>query len=270
MVARRNLQQLQEVDHLVVAPIADVRPGVVRVEHLPVEAVAHDAVRVVAIGGGGAGELEDHALDVTGEGERQRFPVLENVAPVALVVEDPLAVLALHLDGEDVPGAAGIAVAAAEGQRQVLVRQPLQVRVLLLARQRQKAAVQQRFGQRVEKRGLPLGHRAVGLADERLEVGAGNLVAAVGDSAAHDVEQGVREMPVRAEIVAGELEAVGGGHDANQVARAALDVLVKLRAQVLRRLEEADQEPRRWRHPDRPPPPCSTLCGRPREAPAGC
>ena len=39
-------------------------------------------------------------------------------------------------------------------------------------------------------------------------------------------------MPVRAEVVAGELEAVGGGHDANQVARAALDVLVKLRAQV--------------------------------------
>ena len=39
-------------------------------------------------------------------------------------------------------------------------------------------------------------------------------------------------MPPSAEIVAGELEAVGGGHDANQVPRAALDVFVELGAQV--------------------------------------
>src|ERR1035438_6512583 len=87
-----------------------------------VEAVAHDAIWVVAIGGGGAGKLEDHALDVTGKRQRQRFPVLENVAPVALVVEDPLAVLGLHFDGEDVPRPAGIAVTPAERQRQVFVR----------------------------------------------------------------------------------------------------------------------------------------------------
>ena len=122
MVARRNFQQLQEVDHLVIAPIADVRPRVVRVQHLPVEAVAHDAIWVVAIGGGGAGKLEDHALDVTGKRKSQRFPVLENVAPVALVIEYPLAVLGLHFDGEDVPRPAGIAVTPAERQRQVFVR----------------------------------------------------------------------------------------------------------------------------------------------------
>ena len=92
MITRRDLQQLQEVNDLVVAPVPDVGPGIVRIEHLPVEAVAHDAVRIVAVGGGGVDELEDHALDVTGERQRQRFPVLEDVAPVALIVEYPLAV----------------------------------------------------------------------------------------------------------------------------------------------------------------------------------
>src|ERR1017187_4576570 len=48
-------------------------------------------------------------------------------------------------------------------------------------------------------------------------------------------------MPVCAEVVARELETVGGGHHANQVARAPLHVLVKLRTQVSTGLEEADQ-----------------------------
>ena len=126
----------------------------------------------------------------------------------------------------------------AEGQRQVLVRQPLQVRVVLPARQLEQTAVQQCFVERVQERRLPLGHFAVGLADERLEVGAGNHVPAVGNSAAHHVEQRVREMPVRAEIVAGKFQTVGGRHDANQAASAAPDILVKLHAQVAASLEE--------------------------------
>ena len=48
-------------------------------------------------------------------------------------------------------------------------------------------------------------------------------------------------MPLRAERVARELQAVGLGHDSNQVPRAPLDVLVDLGAQILSGFEEPQQ-----------------------------
>jgi hypothetical protein len=60
VVCLAGFQQLEQVDHLVVAPVADVAPGVVGVDHLPVDAVAADAVGVVAIGRHRADKGRDH------------------------------------------------------------------------------------------------------------------------------------------------------------------------------------------------------------------
>lgn len=100
-----GFEELEEVDDLVVAPVADVAPGVVRFCDLPLEAVAGDAVGVEAVGGGGVEESGDEGVEVMGEGVGEGFPVLEDVAPVALVVEDGLAGWAGGADGEAVPGA---------------------------------------------------------------------------------------------------------------------------------------------------------------------
>ena len=85
-----------------------------RINHLPLEAVAGNSVRVVAIRGRGIEELEDHAFQVTRERKRQSFPILENVSPVSLVIEHLPPVLVFDFNGKDIPWAAGIAVAPAE------------------------------------------------------------------------------------------------------------------------------------------------------------
>ena len=78
----------------------------------------------------GVDELGDDVLDELGIAERQRLPVLEDVPPVPLEVRAPgLPSRVAHLDVEAVPGPAGIAVAAAEGEGEVLVGEPLEVRV---------------------------------------------------------------------------------------------------------------------------------------------
>ena len=60
--ARRDLQELLQVDDLVVAPVADVGPRVALVRHLPLDAVAGDPVRVVAVRRGRAQEDADHPV----------------------------------------------------------------------------------------------------------------------------------------------------------------------------------------------------------------
>jgi hypothetical protein len=87
MVAARQLDELREVDDLVVTPVPDGRPRVVRLRHLPIDAFVRDAVRVVAIRGRGVHELDDDALDEIWVRHAQRFPVLEDVAPIALKAE---------------------------------------------------------------------------------------------------------------------------------------------------------------------------------------
>ena len=85
LVLLPRLEQAQQVDDLVVAPVADVAPRVVGVGHLPVDAVARDAVGVVAVDRRRVDELGDDVGEVAGERLQQRLPVLEDVAPVALV-----------------------------------------------------------------------------------------------------------------------------------------------------------------------------------------
>ena len=83
----RYLQQLLQVDNLMIAPIANIGPRVFRLWHLPLDAGAGDAIRIITVGGGGIEEFGDDARDVVGIGQGQRLPVLEDIAPVALVIE---------------------------------------------------------------------------------------------------------------------------------------------------------------------------------------
>ena len=100
MVAVRSLLELQEVDHLVIPPVADEGPGIIRIDGLPFEALPLDAIGVVAIRGGGVRKLEDHAFEDTRVGKGQRFPILEDVAPIALVVQHRLALGVLEANRE--------------------------------------------------------------------------------------------------------------------------------------------------------------------------
>ena len=129
MVGARQLEQSEQVTDLMVAPVADVRPGIPRLEDLPVHARSGDVVRVVPVGGRGVDELADHAVQVLGKGEAESFPVLEDVAPVPLVVQTFRSIGVLQLDREVIPGAAGVAMAPAERDGKVLLTQPLQLQV---------------------------------------------------------------------------------------------------------------------------------------------
>ena len=60
-------------------------------------------------------------------GEREGLPVLEDVAPVALVGEDAAALVVPDVDVESVPRSARVAVASAEPEGQVLERQSLEI-----------------------------------------------------------------------------------------------------------------------------------------------
>ncbi len=71
--------------------------------------------------------MKYHTLNIFWVRIGQRFPVLENVTPIAFVIEALRAVFFFDVDGKAVPGSAWIAVAAAEGQRQVSVAQADQV-----------------------------------------------------------------------------------------------------------------------------------------------
>jgi hypothetical protein len=206
-----GLQQLEQVDDLVVAPIADMAPGIVLVDHLPVDAVATDAVGVVAVDRHGAEEGRDHRANVGRLAGHQRLPVLEDVAPVALVVDDAPALGVAHPDGEAVPRAARVAVAAAEGQRQVLEQQALGLR-LPAARTAARACWRSSGCGRPDSSLGQLGAEAmVALPGEGQQIVTVELGAVDEHAAAHDVEEHVGAVVRGGHRIAGVLEAVGPG-----------------------------------------------------------
>ena len=241
VVVERELEEPEQVDDLVVAPVADGGPGVARVGRLPVDAVLGDAVRVVAVHRRGVHELGDDVLDELGVAEGERLPVLEDVAPVALEVEDPVPLGVAHLDVEPVPGTAGIAVPAAEGEGEVLVREPLEVGVAQRSGAGQEGGARLDGRQRVEEGPVALRGALVRPADEGGEVGAGNVVAVDEDAAAQVVEEDVAHVVGRGEPIGGELQAIGGGHDLEEVPPPRRHVLPHRDEQPGRPLEEGPE-----------------------------
>ena len=109
-----DFHQFLQVNDLMVTPIADVCPRVMRFGELPFDPLTRNSIWVVSVGCGRVQERSDHAFDIFRVGISKRFPVLENVAPVALIVELARAVGLLHVDGKTIPGPARIAVTAAK------------------------------------------------------------------------------------------------------------------------------------------------------------
>ena len=99
-----NLQQAQQIDDLMVSPIADVRPRVLRFDHFPVEALIRNAVGIIPVRSGRIEELRNDMINIERIGVRESFPVLEDIPPVALVSHYGLPVLVLHMDCEHIPG----------------------------------------------------------------------------------------------------------------------------------------------------------------------
>ena len=132
VVRKTEFEQAAEVDNLVVAPVADVRPRVLRLYHLPVYALGGNLIGVVAINGGGVEELRDDTVRIERIGQGERLPVLEDVAPVALISNDTLAFGVVDTDVKQVPRARRVAVAAGEGQRQVLQEEAMELEVLTI------------------------------------------------------------------------------------------------------------------------------------------
>ena len=59
----RQLEEFEQVNDLMVAPVANVGPGIVRIGCFPVDSKGGQAIRVIAIGSGCVEELADHAFD---------------------------------------------------------------------------------------------------------------------------------------------------------------------------------------------------------------
>ena len=109
-----EFEQFEQIDNLMVSPVADIRPRVLGFNHFVVNAFVRDAVGVISVRGSGIEELSDDMIDEQGIGIGQCFPVLEDIAPVALVGHDGLTVFVLHAYVEEVPRSGGVTVTTAE------------------------------------------------------------------------------------------------------------------------------------------------------------
>ncbi|CAI8437392.1 MAG: Uncharacterised protein [Cryomorphaceae bacterium] len=130
LVLLDKFEEFQQVDDLMIPPVADVRPRVVRFDRFPVESVFSDAVRVVPIESCCVEEFVNHSLHKLWVAVCKCFPILEDITPVSLVVEDFRTVLFVTcVDGKFIPRARRIAMAAAKLQRQVLEAQAFKIEI---------------------------------------------------------------------------------------------------------------------------------------------
>ena len=112
-----------------IAPVTDVGPGILGLGLFPVDALTSDPIGVVAIRRTGVHELRDHVLGKAGNRGTQCLPVLENIPPVPLVVENFVAVVVFHFDREPIPRSRWVTVTPTEGQWQVFHAQTLELQI---------------------------------------------------------------------------------------------------------------------------------------------
>ena len=133
-----------------VVPVTYVGPWVVTVDAFPVDAMPADPVRVVAINGHRIDELRYHVRSPTRIALKQRLPVLEDVAPIALVVGHHAPVRIFDADLESVPRPARVAVSPAECEGEVLKAQADKVGISGLSCLGHQGLIIQGRGQRLE------------------------------------------------------------------------------------------------------------------------
>ena len=168
----------------------------------------------------------------------QGFPVLENVPPIPLIIKDLGAVVFVaQVDRKPIPRTAGITVAPAEFQGQILCGQSLEIEVIVLFRLFLKEGQIEFFG--------PSGHHVrfleeyfmVRAVDVRHEVLAFNRIIFIKNSAAHHVEHGVGEMPDVAATIGRELQSIAARNERHEAFGPLLNVLQQFALQGLGRLK---------------------------------
>ena len=196
-----------------VAPVAELRPGIPRLGNFPIDSAAAYPVRVEAVHRHRVDEDRDDVRRVFGIRPEKRLPVLENVAPVPLVVYLVGAVERAHVYVELVPRTARVAVPARERQREVLEEKPRHLRVFLRLNHRLELVSRYfrcRGKPRVRKHPAHLpSERDVPLLREVDEIRDGNPSAVGEDSPAHDVEHDVRPVVKVGNRVPRALDSVG-------------------------------------------------------------
>ena len=134
----------------------------------------------------------------------QRFPILEDVPPVTLVVEDFGAIVFVaQVDIESIPRAAGVAVATAELQWQVFCTKSLEIQVIVRVRLFLQEEQIKLVRPSCHSWGLFKEHLVVSLVDVGHKVRFLDGVVFIENPTAHHVEHGVRE-------VANVASAIGG------------------------------------------------------------
>ncbi len=196
-----------------IAPVADVAPGVVGFRHLPIDAVAGDAIGVEPVGRRGVDEHRDHAGEILREAHAERLPVLEDIPPVPFVVQNRFSGCVAHADREGVPGAARVPVTPGETERQVFETEPYQLWIAVAADVIEEHLSIDDLGQRLQPGPVPAGNAPVAVEQESCEVGSADLVAGERDTAAHHVVRDVGELVGGSDTVAGPLQCVGRCHD---------------------------------------------------------
>ena len=196
-----------------IAPVADVAPWVLGVFDLPVDPFVADSVRVVAVHRARIDELGNHALDELGKADGESFPVLEDVAPVSLIRQELLTSFVFELDRELVPRPARVPVPSAEGDRQVLAGESLELRVPEFLDPFDEVEVVELGGQGFECFAMLLEQTAIEHLNRTPEVSTRDPILIVEDSAAKDVEEHVCVVVRRDSLFSGRLESVCRSHD---------------------------------------------------------
>ena len=228
VVLAGQLEELEQIDELVVPPVAEVRPRLIGVGGLPVVPVLGDAIGVVAVGRRGVDEPADHAFQILGKGKAQSFPVLEDVAPVSLVVQHLRTVSVLDVDRELVPGPAGVAVSTAERDRQVLEHESKKLRVVERSDPLPGVGRARRLSPSAFRK--PSCRAQVFLLKARTKSfrsAERNGIGRLEDTAPHHVEEHVGKVVGGAESVAGLLQSVGPSDDRRQTPGALFDVFAE-------------------------------------------
>ena len=112
-----------------VTPIAVVRPGICGIGPLPIEPLLRDSVGVVAICRRRINKTQDHRGQQVRIRKAEGFPILKDVAPVALESDPPLALGSSRPDVEEVPRPRRITMPPAERQGQILGCEAAQIGV---------------------------------------------------------------------------------------------------------------------------------------------
>ena len=130
MIIIGQLQKLQQINNLVIAPVTNTCPGIVGLGFLPVDTGSGDSIGVVTIRSGRVNKLADHRFNIVRNRDTKSFPVLEDIAPVALKIQQLRTIVLFHLNREFIPGSRRVAMAAAKRKWQVFHTQTLQAGII--------------------------------------------------------------------------------------------------------------------------------------------